>query len=204
MRNSASLLLVVCLILTSCSDKIKEEKNDSHPEKTYPIAVITTNFGSMFFWLFDETPNHKAKFIELADKHHYDQFTMNRVVKNFVIQGGCPDSVQYFEGSPYLLEPEFNDSIKHVYGALGMGRDDNPEKKSNACQFYVVSYEAGLPSLDSKYMIFGKIVKGADVLETIEHVQVDKNDKPLEDISLHVFIENMTEKQMKDSLNFEL
>ena len=188
----------------ACSEK-EETDTPNHPtESTYDIGVVETRLGSMYFWLYDETPKHKEMFIDLANQSHYNQFTFNRVVRNFVVQGGCPDSVSYFENSPYLLDPEFRDSIGHIYGALGMGRDDNPDKQSNGCQFYIVSRESGLPQLDSNYMIFGQIVKGTDVLETIESQKVDVNDKPFEDIPLNVYIRKYTEKELLDSLGLQL
>ncbi|MFT5513485.1 MAG: peptidyl-prolyl cis-trans isomerase B (cyclophilin B) [Bacteroidia bacterium] len=185
----------------ACSNK----ENPSVEEvDTYPIAVVNTRLGNMYFWMYDETPMHKAKFIELAKAKHYNQFNFNRVVRNFVVQGGCPDSVQYFEGSPFLLNPEFHDSIGHTYGALGMGRDDNPGKQSNACQFYIVCKEQGLPQLDSNYMIFGMIIKGGIVLEEIEIEPTNTNDMPNTSISLDVSIKHFSEKELLDSLGFKL
>jgi len=201
-RLYSSLLFIGLFVLIGCSDQ--KPANPDPVEDTYPIGLVSTRLGDMYFWLYDETPNHKAKFIELAEDKHYDQFTMNRVVRNFVIQGGCPDSVQYFEGSPFLLDPEFHDSLGHTYGALGMGRDDNPGKQSNACQFYVVCNEAGLPTLDSNYMIFGMIIKGSDVLEDIENERTNSKDKPITDIPLNVSIKRYTEKALLDSLGFQL
>jgi peptidyl-prolyl cis-trans isomerase B (cyclophilin B) len=195
------LLLVTCLAFFSCKENSPEEKKQV---TTYPIGVVSTSMGNMYFWLYNETPNHKAKFIELAQAKHYNQFTFNRVVKNFVIQGGCPDSVQYFRDSPYLLDPEFNDSIKHVYGALGMGRDDNPKKQSNACQIYIVNSEAGIARLDGDYMIFGIILQGKDVLEEIEKVATDSGDKPLVDIPMEVSIKHFSAQELKDSFGFIL
>ena len=188
----------------ACSEKEETDTTNQPTESTYDIGVVETRLGSMYFWLYDETPKHKEMFIDLANQSHYNQFTFNRVVRNFVVQGGCPDSVSYFENSPYLLDPEFRDSIGHIYGALGMGRDDNPDKQSNGCQFYIVCRESGLPQLDSNYMIFGQIVKGTDVLETIESQKVDVNDKPLEDIPLNVYIRKYTEKELLDSLGLQL
>lgn len=198
-------IIVVALglcLLPSCSDP--KSPDITEPETTYPIGKVNTRLGDMYFWLYEETPVHKAKFIELATDGHYDQFTFNRVVRNFVVQGGCPDSVQYFENSPFLLDPEFHDSIGHSYGALGMGRDDNPGKQSNACQFYVVCKEAGLPQLDSNYMIFGMLIKGEEVLEAIEKVPTDNNDQPNEAIPLRVSIQQFSEKVLLDSLGFKL
>ena len=195
-------LSVLCVgFLGGCKDQPDESQEE--PEKTYPIGVITTNHGAMHFWLYDQTPHHKAKFVELANQHYYDDFTFNRVVLNFVIQGGCPDSPQYFENSPYLLDPEFVDSIGHTYGALGMGRDNNPKKQSNACQLYIVSKEAGLPNLDGNYMIFGKIIKGEEVLESVEHVQVDSLNKPLQTVSMKVEVLDLTSSQIETSYGFK-
>jgi peptidyl-prolyl cis-trans isomerase B (cyclophilin B) len=173
------------------------------PEK-FPIVEIETRLGQMNFWLFDETPNHKAKFIELANAQQYDAFTFNRVVPDFVIQGGCPDLVEYFEDSPYLLDPEFVDTIGHSYGALGMGRDDNPGKQSNACQFYIVSNEEGVPRLDGDYMIFGEIIHGEDVLEQIELEVTDSTDTPLKDIPITVSIQKYTAEQILKEFDYSI
>lgn len=194
----------MCYIAVGCSDNSTPTDEPTVKEKTYPIGYVNTRLGEMYFWLYDETPNHKAKFIELANAKHYDQFTFNRVVNNFVIQGGCPDSPSYFTDSPYLLNPEFVDSIGHIYGALGMGRDDNPEKRSNGCQFYIVSKEAGLPNLDGEYMIFGKIIAGENVLEAIESEPVDNTNTPITPIPLEVGIQQFTKKELLDSLGFNV
>ena len=195
-------LFLICLSFLSCKEN--NPKEDNQESLTYPIGVVATSMGTMYFWLYNETPNHKAKFIELANAKHYNQFTFNRVVKDFVIQGGCPDSVQYFKDSPFLLDPEFKDSIKHLYGALGMGRNDNPGKQSNACQIYIVSNEKGLPRLDGDYMIFGMILKGKEVLEAIEKVKTDSRDKPVVDIPMEVSIEQFTAVELKSEFGFTI
>ena len=191
-------LLLIIVALSSC----KNGETTEVLESTYPIAKISTRLGDMYFWLYDETPNHKAKFIELANENLYNEFTMNRVVKNFVIQGGCPDSVSYFENSPYLLDPEFVDSIGHSYGALGMGRDGNAEKRSNACQFYIVSKEEGLPRLDGDYVIFGEIIEGENVLEAIEKEDTDNTNTPLEVIPLQVSIEKYSVTELSEKFDW--
>lgn len=201
MKKLFHFAIVLILCVTSCKENTPIE---TVPETTYKIGLISTSYGKMYFWLHEETPQHRAKFIELVNAQHYNQFTFNRVVKNFVIQGGCPDSVQYFKDSPYLLDPEFHDSLKHIYGALGMGRDNNPGKQSNACQIYIVNKEQGLHNLDGDYMIFGQIIDGEDVLETIEKVATDVNDKPKMDIPMQVSIEKYTEKELQTNFSFTL
>ena len=95
-----SLIIAAALLFVACNDKKPREDVE---EPTYAIGHISTRLGDMYFWLYDETPNHKAAFVRLCNEKHYNQFTFNRVVNNFVIQGGCPDSPQYFENSPYLI-----------------------------------------------------------------------------------------------------
>ena len=180
------LLLLIVTVLVSCS--VKKEK--------YSIGQIKIEQGEILFWLYDETPNHKASFIKLATEGYWDSLTFNRVINNFVIQGGCPDTKEGFSDSPYLIKPEFNDSIRHVYGAIGAGRDDNPEKLSAGCQLYIVQNKEGLPRLDGDYMIFGQIFKGMDVVETIAKVKTDSTDTPLTPIKLDVNVLSLTADEL--------
>lgn len=155
-------------------------------EKTYDVGQIVTPQGEILIWLHDETPNHKASFTQLANDGYWDNYTFNRVIPNFVAQGGCPDTPEGFNDPEYLLEPEFNDTLLHEYGAVGAGRDDNPKKLSARCQFYIVHNKKGLKRLDGDYTIFGKVIKGMDVINTIINKERDKTNKPLTDISLDV------------------
>ena len=158
----------------------------SNNKSKKPYGVIETAYGTMVFSFYDEAPNHKQSFIKLANARYWDSLTFNRVIKDFVIQGGCPDTPEGFNESHYLLNPEFDEKLKHVYGAVGMGRDDNPEKKSAGCQFYIVNKKEGLPFLDGNYTVFGKLISGFNVLDSISNVQTDSLDQPLEPVSLKV------------------
>lgn len=178
--------LFFILITLSCST-----------EKLYDVGQIKTDKGELLIWLYDETPNHKANFIKLANAGYWDTLSFNRVIKDFVAQGGCPDTPAGFADSPYLLKPEFNDSIKHVYGAFAAGRDDNPEMLSAACQFYVVQNKNGLARLDNKYTVYGHVFKGMDVIDAIVAVPTDSIDEPLSKIMLDVNIIKMTKKDIE-------
>ncbi len=162
----------------------------------YPVGRIRTDKGEILFYLYPQTPNHQASFITLANAHYFDSLTFNRVIKNFVAQGGCPDTPEGFAGSPYNLAPEFNDSLRHVYGAVGAGRDDNPGKLSAGCQLYIVANKHGLPRLDGNYTVYGQVIKGMDVVETIVSVPTDTLDAPLVPIRLHVDIVDMSSSQL--------
>lgn len=181
------LLIVLSLLMAiSCTNL-----------KTYQVGQIKTSKGEMLFWLYDETPVHKASFIKLANEKYWDDYTFNRVIENFVIQGGCPDTPEGFSDSPYLLKPEFNDTIRHVYGAVGAGRDNNPEKLSAGCQLYIVQNKEGLARLDGDYMIFGQVFKGLDVLDAIAAVEIDSLDTPIIDIALDINVVSLTAKELK-------
>ncbi len=186
------LLIIGLLLLISCANSKKNEVK-------YQVAQIKTIKGEMLFWLSDNTPVHKASFIKLANENYWDSLTFNRVVKDFVIQGGCPDTRKGFSDSPYLLKPEFNDILKHVYGALGAGRDNNPEKLSAGCQFYIVHSKDGLARLDGDYTIFGQIFKGIDVMEAIANVETNERDSPLKALTLDVNIISLTEEELREN-----
>ncbi|THD68103.1 peptidylprolyl isomerase [Robertkochia marina] len=165
-------------------------------DENYPIGQILTEKGEMLIWLHDETPNHKDHFIKLAQENYWDSLSFNRVIKDFVVQGGCPDTPEGFSDSPYLIEPEFNDNLKHIYGAVGAGRDDNPDKLSAGCQFYIVHDKEGIPRLDGNYTIFGQVIKGLDVLEAVATVPTDSLDAPENIITLDVNMLYLTKEQL--------
>ncbi len=164
---------------------------------SYQVGRIRTPMGEILFVLFDQTPHHRDSFVKLAASHYWDSLTFNRVIKNFVAQGGCPDTPAGFSGSPYLLAPEFNDSLKHVYGAVGAGRDDNPGQLSAGCQFYIVTNKDGLARLDNHYTIYGQVFKGMDVVEKIVSVPKDSTNKPFTPIPLHIDVIKMSADELK-------
>jgi peptidyl-prolyl cis-trans isomerase B (cyclophilin B) len=166
-------------------------------DPTYAVGRIRTNMGEILFYLYPQTPNHEASFIKLAGQHYWDSLTFNRVIRNFVAQGGCPDTPEGFKGSPYNLAPEFNDSLRHVYGAVGAGRDDNPEKLSAGCQFYIVANKDGLKRLDGNYTVYGQVIKGMDVVEAIVAVPRDSNDQPLRPIRMHIDVIQLTKEDLQ-------
>jgi peptidyl-prolyl cis-trans isomerase B (cyclophilin B) len=182
------LLLFVYLISFSTPPK---------PEKTYPVGQIKTNKGEILFWLYEETPNHKASFVKLANENYWDTLTFNRVINNFVAQGGCPDTPAGFSDSPYLLDPEFRPAIRHVYGAVGAGRDNNPKMLSAGCQFYIVQNKKGEHRLDDKFTVFGQVFKGMDVIDAIVAVKTDSTNKPFDPIKLDVNVLNLTASELK-------
>jgi peptidyl-prolyl cis-trans isomerase B (cyclophilin B) len=190
MRNKIQISIIVLLLFIT----IRCSKN----EPLYEVGQINTEKGEILIWLYDETPRHKENFIKLANAGYWDTLSFNRVIKDFVAQGGCPDTPEGFTDSPYLLEPEFNDSIRHVYGAFAAGRDDNPQMLSAGCQFYVVQNKKGLARLDDKYTIYGHVFQGMDVIDTIVSVPTDSIDEPLHKIMLDVNVIKLTKREIEE------
>jgi len=116
------------------------------PKSKEKLVEITTNYGIMIARLYDATPQHRDNFIKLVKAGFYDSLLFHRVIKDFMIQGGDPTSKYAADGASVgegaALGPrvpaEFNASFIHKKGALAAARDNNPEKASSNCQFYIV------------------------------------------------------------------
>ena len=110
--------------------------------------MITTDYGNMVLKLYNKTPLHRDNFIKLVKEHFYDSLLFHRVIKDFMIQGGDPESKHakpgelLGEGSlKYTIPAEFDTSLFHKKGALAAAREaenDNPQKRSSSTQFYIV------------------------------------------------------------------
>ena len=183
-------------------------------------VVIETDSGRIVVALYDNTPLHRDNMIKLVNQKFFDSTLWHRIIPGFVIQGGDPESKRAQPGQMlgngdlgYKVPAEINDSNFHQRGALGMARDNNPEKASSACQFYIVTgrvatdqeldnlagrtgrnftpYQreiyktaGGTPSLDGNYTIFGIVTEGMDVVDKIVNMPRNQMDRPNTDIAL--------------------
>src|SRR4030065_2816507 len=145
-------------------------------------AVIETKFGDIELRFFpDVAPNHVNNFTELAKKGFYDGTTFHRVIPNFMIQGGDPnskdpDKTKHGMGGPgYTVKAEFNEK-PHKKGTLSMARAAHPD--SAGSQFFICVVDA--PFLDRQYTVFGEVVSGMDVADKIVHQSSEKSDNALE------------------------
>ena len=135
-------------------------------------AVIKTTYGDMTiaFWP-DVAPKTVENFKKLAREGFYDGTAFHRIIKGFMIQGGCPNTKPGASGMPgtgdpgYKVKAEFN-AKSHVRGVISMARSAHPD--SAGCQFFIVHGDAKF--LDRQYTGFGEVVKGDDVLERIANV----------------------------------
>jgi peptidyl-prolyl cis-trans isomerase B (cyclophilin B) len=138
-------------------------------------ATIHTSAGAIELELFDEdAPETVANFRKLAADGFYDGLAFHRIIKDFMIQGGCPQGTG--TGGPgYKFEDEINQH-KVVRGALAMA---NSGPNTNGSQFFLVTAQE-CPWLDGKHTVFGRVVGGTDVLDKLDHAETDASDRPLE------------------------
>ena len=280
-----SLLLFVFIILQACS-------ND---KKDY-LITIKTNLGEIKIVLFDETPKHKENFIKLTEKGFYDSLLFHRVMNQFMVQTGDPDSKgakpgqKLGNGGPgYNIPAEFKPGLIHEKGAVAAARQPdnvNPKKESSGSQFYIVqgmkytqtdlentrinfqklykyfgnliersTYQdlkakamqlqqeqripelqalivsmketceteydvdldiepltqkqidtyttvGGVPHLDGEYTVFGKVVKGIEVVDKIAVEQTAPGDRPLNDIMMTMEVEKISRKKISKEYNY--
>lgn len=187
------------------------------------IIEITTDFGVMKARLYNNTPLHKENFIKLVKQGFYDSLLFHRVINGFMIQGGDPTSKNADSAAmlgsgeaPNLptIPAEFNKNLIHKKGALAAARDNNPDKKSSNCQFYIVHgkkidttqlnpannytkdqkeiYQrmGGTPFLDQNYTVFGEVFAGMDIIDKIAATPVGAMDKPKQNIRMKIKIIN--------------
>ncbi|MDD6783903.1 MAG: peptidylprolyl isomerase [Prevotellaceae bacterium] len=214
------LLFLALTIVVSASAK---------KEKRTKVEMLTS-MGSITIELYNETPLHRDNFIKLVKEGYYNDLLFHRVIADFMIQGGDPDSKNapegkmLGEGGPgYTIEAEFRfPQLFHKRGVLAAARegdDTNPEKRSSGSQFYIVWGQTfsrsdlekitqrveqhsagaivfpdevkkyymkygGTPHLDGSYTVFGEVTKGIEVVNAIQQVDTDNNDRPIEDVRI--------------------
>lgn len=232
-------VMAVSLLLMSASGC--ETPTAAGGDSSEPVKVeIETKFGSMIVQLSDSTPQHRDNFLKLVDEQFYDSLIFHRVIREFMVQGGDPQSkgadvnARLGSGGPgYTVEAEIRPDHLHVKGALAAARQGdnvNPERRSSGSQFYLVqgrpfsdnemdgiegrianfaleygnglanvengqfvySEEAreayktlgGTPFLDMQYTVFGFVIEGLDIVDSIAAVPTDRRrgDRPLEDV----------------------
>jgi len=213
-----SVFSLLILSLNSCSIFKKVPM-----EKVYYVQ-ITTDLGTMKVKLYNETPLHRDNFVKLVSEGFYDSLLFHRVIKGFMIQGGDPQSKNAPAGQMlgagdvgYRIPAEINDSLYHKKGVLAAARDNNPEKASSGCQFYIVQGKpmienelqmmerrSGKPMsevkrndyktiggsawLDGEYTVYGEVVEGIDVIDKIAAAPCGQSDRPVTDVRMKMVL----------------
>ncbi|MBL7834615.1 MAG: peptidylprolyl isomerase [Cyclobacteriaceae bacterium] len=277
----------MCLLLTACAQDKKGEY----------VVTIKTSYGDMVAILYNETPKHKENFIKLANSKFYDSLLFHRVMNEFMIQGGDPESKKAVAGQSlgsgnpgYTIEAEFRPTLFHERGSLAAARTPdagNPTKASSGSQFYIVQGKkytteeidqfeeslrnnkksqylreiimspkytglltqiqehqraqdgawlneffeksdtlivkekpgykpfaftpeqktvyttvGGTPFLDGEYTVFGKVIKGMEVVDKITAVAKDAQNRPNEDIRMFVSVKQLSRKKIEKEYGY--
>ena len=149
---TSNKMLLICLAfiaLTACNAGSKRQTNHHMENEKRTLVKLETTMGNITVALYNETPKHRDNFIKLVKEGVYDSTLFHRVIKQFMIQAGDPDSKNASDtamlGSGdvgYTIPAEFNPKFFHKKGVLAAARqgdDVNPEKASSGCQFYIVT-----------------------------------------------------------------
>ncbi|MBC7888804.1 MAG: peptidylprolyl isomerase [Ferruginibacter sp.] len=234
-----TLSFLVIFTVTLCHAQVKKKvvkKTASAPvkQKQKPVAPviklpvkpsgvrvkITTDLGEIVVRLSDKTPLHRDNFIKLVNDHFYDSLIFHRIIAGFMIQGGDPESkhalpdIMLGKGDVgYTIPAEFDSTLYHKKGALAAARNNNPEKASSGCQFYIVqgkkygedelnmiqmqrgiyfspakrmTYKmlGGTPLLDMNYTVFGEVETGIEVVDQIAQSKKGNFDRSVTDIHM--------------------
>ena len=164
-----SLLALCALTLTACGGSPSSKTMN---ESTAPRAIIHTTAGDMTVEFWPEVaPLTVDNFLKLSREGFYDKTAFHRIIKGFMIQGGCPNTKPGGKGQPgtgnpgYQIKAEFNNR-SHTKGVLSMARSADPD--SAGSQFFICHGNASF--LNNKYTAFGKVISGEDVLEKIANI----------------------------------
>ena len=149
---TSNKILLICLAfiaLTACNAGSKRQTNHHMENEKRTLVKLETTMGNITVALYNETPKHRDNFIKLVKEGVYDSTLFHRVIKQFMIQAGDPDSKNASDtamlgsgGVGYTIPAEFNPKFFHKKGVLAAARqgdDVNPEKASSGCQFYIVT-----------------------------------------------------------------
>lgn len=170
--------------------KGKTPVSEQQPNPKKGFVVIQTSLGNITIQLNDSAaPKHSANFRKLAKEGFYDSTTFHRVIPNFMIQGGDPNSksgdrsTHGMGGPDYRIDAEIG--LSHERGVIAAARQGdpiNPQRMSNGSQFYITVVPTTF--LDGQYSVFGKVVEGMEVADKIVAVPRDPRDNPLETVMI--------------------
>lgn len=210
-------LVLILLLIPVLSIAQNRKKKDY-------LVSLNTSYGTMRLVLYDQTPKHKENFIKLVNQKFYDSLLFHRVIPLFMIQGGDPNSRKAQDDQPlgngdvgYKIPAEFVPALFHKKGVLSAARDNNPEKASSGCQFYIVQGrvwdDAGLqkqidriqnlkghvptdeqklvyktlggaPHLDGNYTVFGEVIDGLAIVDSVARQPRNEMDRPVKNIRM--------------------
>ena len=152
---------------------------------------ISTDFGEIDIKLFEATKFHRSNFIYLTKKKYFDNTQFYRVINNYIIQGGNSDDQKTLNKRKkigrYLLPNDHKKGFKHDRGMVSMPSSavENPYKMASPFEFFIVQQHGGAHHLDGDYAVFGKVIRGIEVVDKIAAVPTDKGDWPQSNVYIN-------------------
>ena len=190
---------------TETKIKIKEKKEKpAKASSKDDVVTITTTLGVIRLILFDDTPLHKANFLQKAKSGFYDNTTFHRVIDNFMIQGGdanSKDDNPTNDGMGNPTDPtvpaELGPGHRHDYGALAGARMGGPPgTPSSFSQFYLVENHDGTHFLDGQYTVYGQTISGLEVIDKIAKQPKNERDHPATEVRMTMKVEQLKKKKI--------
>jgi peptidyl-prolyl cis-trans isomerase B (cyclophilin B) len=180
MKNSIMLLMATMVVFAAGCGAQSESKEGKQNMEKVEYVVLSTELGDLKIMLYNETPLHKENFLKLVEEGYYDGLLFHRVINNFMIQGGDPNSRTAEDGTPlgaggpeYKLDAEIIPGLYHKKGALAAARQGdavNPQKQSSGSQLYIVDGQpfdnnqlagfenrSGIPYTDEQKQVYNTI-----------------------------------------------
>ncbi len=193
-------MIVLPIVILSLSLPALDQMEYAKTQKD--IVVIETDFGNIEFALFiDIAPKNGKNIIKLVGEGFYNGVTFHRVIPDFVIQGGDPNtrdddpSNDGYGGPGYYIKDEITQDLQHLTGTVAMAKAKPDE---NGSQLYICLER--LKSLDGKYTIIGQVISGMETVNKIALVETDRNDRPLKNVVMNkVHMKEKEEKSEKEN-----
>lgn len=182
MKKIMIFAMLMLMVMTSGCMAANTNTKGANDKVANRIAVFDTNMGKFEIQLAeDKAPITTKNFIELAEKKFYDGVIFHRIIDGFMIQGGDPTGTG-MGGPGYTIEDEFDASLIHDgEGVISMANTGRPH--TGGSQFFITL--AATPWLDGKHAVFGKVVKGIEVVREIGHVKTGFQDRPVHDVVIN-------------------
>lgn len=175
------------------------------------VVTLTTEQGVIRLILFDDTPKHKANFLQKAKSGFYNGTTFHRVIPNFMVQGGDANTKDADPSNDGMGQPndptipaELTPGHPHNYGAVAAARTGGPAgTPSSNTQFYLVENHDGTHFLDGQYTVFGQVIQGLDVIDKIANLPRDGRDRPTTDSKMTLKVEKLKRKKITQLYGYQ-
>ena len=182
MKNNSKIIvaIIAIVVIVASAYFILDQNGINEGENLSKVAVIETNMGTMEIELFEaKAPETVKNFVKLIEEGFYDGVIFHRIISGFMIQGGDPTGTG-MGGPGYKIDDEFHPDLKHdSKGILSMA---NAGPNTGGSQFFITL--APTPHLDNRHAVFGKLIKGEEILDKIGAVDTGPNDKPINEVKM--------------------